>query len=65
MKELFNLPMLHTLMLNKCAVSGIGPKELARLRNLKSLHLNQLDITEQGVNELNRALPNCTIKYQK
>jgi internalin A len=42
-------------------ITDAGLKELAALRNLQRLKLASRDVTDAGVEELRKALPNCDI----
>ena len=43
-------------------MTDAGLKELAPLKNLTSLNLSDTKVTDAGVKELQKALPNCKIK---
>jgi Leucine-rich repeat (LRR) protein len=42
-------------------VSDLSP--LAELKNLQNLYLNNTQVTEEQVQELRQALPNCKISF--
>ena len=44
-------------------ITDVGLKELAKLENLGSLELDKTQVTDAGVAELKKALPNCEIQY--
>lgn len=49
------------LNLEVSSVTDAGLKELAQLKNLKRLVLTRTDVSDGGVEELKKALPNCEI----
>jgi len=44
-------------------ITDVGLKELAKMKNLGSLELDKTQVTDAGVVELQKALPNCEIQY--
>ena len=44
-------------------ITDVGLKELAKMENLASLELDKTQVTDAGVAELKKALPNCEIQY--
>jgi hypothetical protein len=42
-------------------VTDAGLKELAALKNLQWLFLNGTQVTTEGVNQMRKALPQCSI----
>ena len=44
-------------------ITDVGLKELAKMKNLGSLELDKTQVTDAGVAELQKALPNCDIEY--
>jgi Ran GTPase-activating protein (RanGAP) involved in mRNA processing and transport len=42
-------------------VTDAGLKELASLKNLSKLDLSDTQVTDEGLKELQKALPNCRI----
>jgi hypothetical protein len=42
-------------------VTDAGLKVLAGLKGLQTLHVNDTKVTDAGVRELQKALPNCKI----
>jgi Leucine Rich repeat len=64
LKELTKLPHLDTLDLQDTKVSDLGMKELARCARLRCLKLlSRTDVTQAGVNELRKALPECQVEW--
>ena len=43
-------------------ITDVGLKELAKMKNLVLLDLEKTQVTDAGVAELKKALPNCTIR---
>jgi hypothetical protein len=61
LRELAGLKELQRLSVSQ-QVTDKGLKELAGLKRLQTLHLDQTtQVTDAGVQELQRALPNCKI----
>jgi hypothetical protein len=58
LKNLTSLNLNHTHK----GVTDASLKELAALRNLTSLKLKDTYATDEGVKELQKALPKCTIE---
>ena len=55
---------LTLLTLYECRnITDAGLKELANLKQLKTLVLNGTKVTRSGVAQLQKALPNCRINY--
>jgi hypothetical protein len=44
-------------------VTDIGLKDLAALKQLKALYLNETNMTDEGIDELRNALPGCYVSY--
>ncbi len=44
-------------------ITDVGLKELAKMKNLGSLELDKTQVTDAGVAELQKALPNCIIEH--
>jgi internalin A len=64
LSELAALPNFTFLGLAGTKVTDVGLKKLAalnNLKNLKNLDLSQTGVTDAGVKELQKALPNCQI----
>ena len=62
LKEVAQLQKLTYLHLTFCdQISDAGLKELAKLKKLKFLSLVNTQVTDAGVAELRKALPNCRI----
>ena len=59
------LTQLKKLNLNNNEISDVGLKEIAKLTQLTSLSLESTsyDITDEGVDELKKALPNCEMWF--
>ena len=45
------------------AVTDAGLLQLRALKNLESLRLNDTDVTENGIEELRKELPDCKISH--
>jgi len=65
LKEVAKLTQLKKLNLNNNEISDVGLKEIAKLTQLTSLSLESTsyDITDEGVDELKKALPNCEMWF--
>lgn len=64
LKELTKLPHIDTLDLQDTKVSDAGMKELARCPHLRCLKLLwRTDVTQAGVNELRKALPEIHVEW--
>ena len=62
LKELADLPGLEDLSLTFCeGVTDAGLKELAGLKGLRKLYLFGTKVTDAGVADLQKALPDCKI----
>ncbi len=59
--KLSNLSKL-SLQVNK-GITDAGLKEVAKLTQLKKVQLYATKVTEEGVTELQKALPECTIDW--
>ena len=44
-------------------ITDVGLKELAKMKNLVLLDLEKTQVTDAGVAELKKALPNCSIEH--
>ncbi len=53
---------VKTLMLNETSITDAGLAHLSGLTNLRGLDLRGTRVTEEGVAQLQRALPNCRIE---
>lgn len=62
LKELKELKSLQRLHLNNTNVTDAGLEHLKGLTNLRYLDLRGTNATDEGVKELQHALPNCTIE---
>jgi len=62
LEDLAKLPKLTELGLHP-KITDAGLKEVAKLQQLKELHLDNTKVTKAGVAKLQRALPECTIHY--
>lgn len=61
--ELRNLHDLHYLHLESTNVSDAGLEQLSNLRQLKHLGLNNSKVTPEGVQAIQRQLPNCKVTH--
>jgi Leucine-rich repeat (LRR) protein len=61
-KPLKGLPQLKSLQLRATSVTDAGIVHLKELKNLQEVILNGTLVTDAGVNDLQTALPNCTIR---
>ena len=61
LKDVAKLQSLKKLFLERTKITDAGLKEVAKLRKLRSLGLNGTQITDTGVAELKKVLPNCKI----
>jgi internalin A len=48
------------IFLDGTNVTDTGLKELAAIKQLRFLHLNETKVTDKGVEELKKALPECS-----
>jgi internalin A len=64
MKELADLENLQTLWLYVTNIGDAGLKELRGLKKLRELRVYSTKVTEVGVAELQRALPDCEITWR-
>jgi hypothetical protein len=62
LKNFKGLWQLQLLNLNGTKVSDSGLPNLDGLTNLRKLYLDRTNVTVDGVNELQKALPNCEIE---
>jgi hypothetical protein len=62
LKQLKGLPQLKSLQLRATSVTDAGIVHLKELKNLQEVILNGTLVTDAGVNDLQTALPNCTIR---
>jgi internalin A len=60
-RELATLPDLEVLWLTRCRVSDDIIPLLADRKNLRELNVRHTEVTEQGIERLRQALPNCRI----
>ncbi|MCH8047578.1 MAG: hypothetical protein IID44_28110 [Planctomycetes bacterium] len=60
-RESWNLSV-GTLDLSGTNVTDAGLQHLKGLKNLRELFLDETDVTDEGVKELQRALPTCRIR---
>jgi hypothetical protein len=56
------LPGLQSLSLGEC-VTDAGVQHLERLPQLRTLNLVRTQVTDAGIQRVQKALPNCTIRY--
>ena len=63
MEALSQLPALHTLELRRTNITDASVESLSKL-NLRSLDISQTRITQEGVERLRQALPDCDIRYE-
>lgn len=61
--ELRNLHDLHYLHLESTNVSDAGLEQLSNLRQLKHLGLDNSKVTPEGVQAIQRHLPNCKVTH--
>lgn len=59
--ELERLPLLHKLVISGTPITDAGCEHLKRCKNLKELDLTDTRLTQQGLDILRAALPNCKI----
>lgn len=62
--HLQNLPALRDLVLMACPVTDEGLAQLQEVKQIKLLVLIKTQATRQGVSELRRALPRCTVRRE-
>jgi len=62
LEQLKGLPQLKSLHLRATSVTDAGMVHLKELKNLQEVILNGTLVTDAGVNDLQSALPNCTIR---
>ena len=62
-EQLAQLPCLDYLMVGGDGVTDAGLQHLARLTQLRELHLFHANVTDEGVTKLQQALPNCKITH--
>lgn len=65
MEHVCKLAALEELELVGADVSDASALQLIQLRNLKKLDVRLTLMTSSGVNELQAALPGCSVKYQR
>jgi hypothetical protein len=59
----FFATVIKAYLLNSPFVTDTDLEKLKRLNQLKYVNLNNTKITEEGVNRLQQALPNCKIEH--
>ena len=64
MKSLRVFSALHVLNLNQTAVSDQGLIHLRRNRNLVIVFIGDTKVTEQGIAEFKKAVPNCDVRQK-
>ena len=63
LEHIAGLRNLEFLVIFSKDITDAGLKHLRRLRNLVELDLSGARVTPEGVNRLEKAMPNCKIKY--
>lgn len=63
LENLEGLTDLNTLFINDTQVTDAGLGHLKGMTKLRELHLGNTQVTEGGVNELKKALPNCKVYH--
>jgi len=61
LEQLRNMPQLQSLGLDGTKTTDVGLLRLKELTQLRELYVHNTKVTDAGVNELQKALPNCTI----
>ena len=62
LQELVKLKTITRINLSGTQITDAGLQELAKIKQLKEIDLeNTKGVTEQGIGELQQALPNCKI----
>jgi hypothetical protein len=61
MKDIAGHPELETLFLGGSKITDAGLKDLATLKKLKLLNVANTQVSDKGVAELKKALPDCNI----
>jgi hypothetical protein len=65
LKFIENMKQLQNLYLSSSSVTDAGLCRLEHLRNLKEMKIRFPKVTQQGIEKLRRALPNCKIESYK
>ena len=62
MKHVAKITSLNLLNIQETAVTDVGLRELATLKNLRNEYFYETKVTDAGKAELRKALPNCKVQ---